>query len=75
VLVITGAGTEAMDRLLLSHPPLPAAGADGDLLELDVLWPTATSAVHSTLFGQKKAEVTVVLEFFIPEKLKDQVTK
>jgi hypothetical protein len=36
-----------MDRLLLSHPPLPAAGADGDLLELDVLWPTATSAVHS----------------------------
>jgi hypothetical protein len=36
-----------MDRLLLSHPPLPAAGADGDLLKLDVLWPAAPSAVHS----------------------------
>ncbi|KAG0520097.1 hypothetical protein BDA96_08G044100 [Sorghum bicolor] len=42
-----------MDRFLLSRPPLPvpthaaaAAGADGDLLELDVLWPaTPSSAV------------------------------
>jgi hypothetical protein len=47
VLVIHGAGADAMDRLLLSLPPLPTAGADGDLLELDVLWPTAPSAVHS----------------------------
>jgi hypothetical protein len=37
-----------MDRLLLSRPPLPVAGAHGDLLELNVLWPTATSAFHST---------------------------
>ena len=47
VLVIPVA--DAMDRLLLSRPPLPvaahaAAGADGDLLELDVLWPASTSA-------------------------------
>jgi hypothetical protein len=42
-----------MDRLLLSRPPLPAAGSDGDLLELDVLWPAASSAVHSILFGKK----------------------
>ncbi|XP_020401773.1 uncharacterized protein [Zea mays] len=34
-----------MDRLLLSHPPLPAAGTDGDLLELDVLWLAAPSTV------------------------------
>ncbi|CAD6268406.1 unnamed protein product [Miscanthus lutarioriparius] len=40
-----------MDRLLLSsRPPLPvpthtATGADGDLLELDVLWPATPSAV------------------------------
>ncbi|WVZ88401.1 hypothetical protein U9M48_034927 [Paspalum notatum var. saurae] len=32
-----------MDRLLLSRPPLhAAAGADGDLLERDVLWPSAS---------------------------------
>jgi hypothetical protein len=35
--VIPGAGADVMDRLLLSRPPLPAAGADDDLLELDVL--------------------------------------
>jgi hypothetical protein len=38
-----------MDRILLSRPPLPvpahaAAGADGDLLELDVLWPSSGSS-------------------------------
>ena len=32
-----------MDRLLLSRPPLPGpAGADGDLLVRDVLWPSAS---------------------------------
>jgi hypothetical protein len=36
-----------MDSLLLSRPPLSTAGAAGDLLELDVLWPAAPSAVHS----------------------------
>nr|CAB3459422.1 unnamed protein product [Digitaria exilis] len=40
-----------MDRLLLSRPPLPvpthaaAPGADGDLLELDVLWPSGASSI------------------------------
>ncbi|PAN16071.1 hypothetical protein PAHAL_3G030800 [Panicum hallii] len=43
-----------MDRLLLSRPPLPvaahaAAAADGDLLELDVLWPA--SAYASSVVG------------------------
>ena len=47
---------DAMDRLLLSRPPLPvathaAAGADGDLLELDVLWPASTSASASSAVG------------------------
>ncbi|RCV36206.1 hypothetical protein SETIT_7G299500v2 [Setaria italica] len=54
VLVIPGAG--AMDRLLLSRPPLPvpthaAAGADGDLLELDVLWPSSASASSAIGLG------------------------
>jgi hypothetical protein len=53
MLVIPGAGADAIDRLLLSRPPLLAAGADGDLLELEVLWPAAPSTVHSTLFGKK----------------------
>ncbi|KAF8657917.1 hypothetical protein HU200_059727 [Digitaria exilis] len=49
VLVIPG--PDAMDRLLLSRPPLPvpthaaAPGADGDLLELDVLWPSGASSI------------------------------
>jgi hypothetical protein len=47
VPVIPGARADVMDRLLLSRPPLPAAGADDDLLELNVLWPAARSAVHS----------------------------
>jgi hypothetical protein len=47
VTVIPGAGANAMDHLLLSRPPLPAAGVDDDLLELDVLWPAAPSAVHN----------------------------
>jgi hypothetical protein len=64
-----------MDHILLSHPPLPAVGTDDDLLELDVLWPAAPSAVHSTLFGQKKAEATAVLQYFVLEKLKDQDAK
>ncbi|AQK39322.1 uncharacterized protein LOC107457594 [Zea mays] len=39
-----------MDRIMMSRPPLPApthaaAGADGDFLELDVLWPASPSAV------------------------------
>ena len=47
---------DAMDRLLLSRPPLPvathaAAGADGDLLELDVLWPASTSASSAVGLG------------------------
>ncbi|XP_062203517.1 protein S40-7-like [Phragmites australis] len=34
-----------MDRLLLSRPPIPVpAAADGDLLELDVLWPASASS-------------------------------
>ncbi|RLN28820.1 uncharacterized protein C2845_PM05G05250 [Panicum miliaceum] len=54
VLVIPGA--DAMDRLLLSRPPLPvaahaAAGADGDLLELDVLWPSSASASSAVGLG------------------------
>ncbi|XP_039798410.1 uncharacterized protein LOC120663613 [Panicum virgatum] len=54
VLVIPGA--DAMDRLLLSRPPLPvaahaAAGADGDLLELDVLWPASASASPAVGLG------------------------
>ncbi|VAI15472.1 unnamed protein product [Triticum turgidum subsp. durum] len=38
-----------MDRLLLSRPPMPtpvhgaATAADGDLLELDVLWPASSA--------------------------------
>jgi hypothetical protein len=36
-----------MDSLLLYPPPHPTVGATGDLLELDVLWPAAPSAVHS----------------------------
>ena len=45
-----------MDRLLLSRPPLPvaahaAAGADGDLLELDVLWPASASASPAVGLG------------------------
>jgi hypothetical protein len=36
-----------MDHLLLSRPPFPAVGTDGDLLELHVLWPVAPSAIHS----------------------------
>jgi hypothetical protein len=47
VPVIPEAGADAMNRLLLSLPPLPTAGTDGDLLKLDVLWPAAPSAVHS----------------------------
>jgi hypothetical protein len=47
VPVLPGAGAYAMDRFLLSRPPFPAAGADSDLLELHVLWPIASSAVHS----------------------------
>ena len=54
VLVIPGA--DAMDRLLLSRPPLPvaahaAAGADSDLLELDVLWPASASASPAVGIG------------------------
>ncbi|KAF8707259.1 hypothetical protein HU200_030266 [Digitaria exilis] len=55
VLVIPG--PDAMDRLLLSRPPLPvpahaaAAGADGDLLELDVLWPSGASASSAIGLG------------------------
>jgi hypothetical protein len=37
VPVIPGAGADMMDHLLLSRPHLPAVGADGDLLELDML--------------------------------------
>ncbi|CAN6339702.1 unnamed protein product [Urochloa humidicola] len=49
-------GTGAMDRLLLSRPPLPvpshaAAGADGDLLEFDVLWPSSASASPTVGLG------------------------
>ncbi|CAL4896835.1 unnamed protein product [Urochloa decumbens] len=49
-------GTAAMDRILLSRPPLPvpahsAAGADGDLLELDVLWPSSASASPAVGLG------------------------
>ena len=45
-----------MDRLLLSRPPLPvaahaAAGADSDLLELDVLWPASASASPAVGLG------------------------
>jgi hypothetical protein len=47
VPVIPGVGADVMDLILLSRPPLPAVGTDGDLLELDVLWPAAPSAVHS----------------------------
>jgi hypothetical protein len=47
VPVIPGVGADVMDLILLSCPPLPAVGTDGDLLELDMLWPTAPSAVHS----------------------------
>jgi hypothetical protein len=41
-MVIPGAGADVMDRLLQSCPHLPvpthaAAGADSDLLELDVI--------------------------------------
>uniref|UniRef100_A0ACD5YHV9 Uncharacterized protein n=1 Tax=Avena sativa TaxID=4498 RepID=A0ACD5YHV9_AVESA len=38
-----------MERLLLSRPPMPTpvhgadTGADGDLLELDVLWPVSSA--------------------------------
>jgi hypothetical protein len=54
VSVFSGAGVDAMDRLLLSCPPLLTAGADSDLLELEVLWPAAPSIVHSTFFGKKR---------------------
>jgi hypothetical protein len=47
VPVIPGAGADAMDHLLLSRPHLPMAGADGDLLELDVFWPAALSTFQS----------------------------
>ena len=45
-----------MDRLLLSRPPIPVAahaavGADGDLLELDVLWPASASATPAVGLG------------------------
>ncbi|GJM87967.1 hypothetical protein PR202_ga03979 [Eleusine coracana subsp. coracana] len=39
-----------MDRFLLSRPPIPVpahAAADGDLLELDVLWPASSAAASS----------------------------
>lgn len=39
-----------MDRFLLSRPPIPVqahAAADGDLLELDVLWPASAAAASS----------------------------
>ncbi|OEL27548.1 hypothetical protein BAE44_0011432 [Dichanthelium oligosanthes] len=54
VLVIPAA--DAMDRLLLSRPPLPvpahaAAGADGDLLELDVLWSSTGSPSYAIGLG------------------------
>ncbi|CAD6270527.1 unnamed protein product [Miscanthus lutarioriparius] len=65
-----------MDRLLLSsRPPLPvpthaaaAAGAHGDLLELDVLWPATPSAVGLGLLaalpedeGKKKKRAAAVV--------------
>ncbi|CAL4902725.1 unnamed protein product [Urochloa decumbens] len=45
-----------MDRILLSRPPLPVpahsvAGANGDLLELDVFWPSSASASPAVGLG------------------------
>jgi hypothetical protein len=54
-----------MDRLLLSHPPLPAAGTDGDLLELDVLWLAAPSTVGLGILVKGKCALGPFLRILV----------